>query len=85
MPGTWQYYFSAETLESHMIPRVTERNRVWGECPGGFSLSVLLTVQKQLGIRCPGPLGAAGTCQALRAGGIFSGKGSHHPQEAVCL
>lgn len=85
MPGTWQYYFSAETLESHMIPRVTERNRVWGECPGGFSLSVLLTVQKQLGIRRPGPLGAAGTCQALRAGGIFSGKGSHHPQEAVCL
>lgn len=57
MPGTWQYYFSAETLESHMIPRVMERNRVWGKCPGSFSLLCPPNSAEATGDQTPRALG----------------------------
>lgn len=84
MSGTWQYYFSAETLESHMIPRVMERIEYGESAPGGFSLSVLLTVQKQLEIRGPGPWVLLPPANALRVQVAASLTGLL-PEKPVCL
>ena len=63
-----------------MIPRVMERNRGWGESAQVASASsVLLTVQKQLEIRGPGPLGAAGTCQRPQSRWQLLWKGQSPP------